>query len=326
MSLLYKKLYINLTENKNKTKKIFLQNKLSPRLRRFSKDKSVDMKRLCLNQYFIDVSKRRRNMINAHKVKTSSCAPDHILFCRGSLTVEAALAGWIFFMLMVSLVSVIQLAFVYTTVGRDLKNTAEHAAMTTSVIEAGGAGQLYAIFMSQTTDQSAGYDLIRGGRTGISMLGSTVDQDKGEIEIQASYRVRPLLMYLPNIAIKLRHHLKIKIWNGYRYAVDENNDSDDQKIYYVTDYESVYHTSAQCSHLHLSISLVSRLEAQSALNDDGRHYTACSRCRPDSGNVQVLITSSGECYHASLSCSGLKRTIRQVSEIGDLRPCSRCGG
>lgn len=40
----------------------------------------------------------------------------------------------------------------------------------------------------------------------------------------------------------------------------------------------------------------------------------------------LFVTAYGDCYHSTLGCSGLKRTIKAVKlkDVGNLRPCSRC--
>ena len=53
-------------------------------------------------------------------------------------------------------------------------------------------------------------------------------------------------------------------------------------------------------------------------------YDKCKYCSPPTNSV-VFTTEEGECYHTSISCSRLKRTVsrKKLSEV-DLPPCSKC--
>ena len=65
-------------------------------------------------------------------------------------------------------------------------------------------------------------------------------------------------------------------------------------------------------------------------SSDGK-YKICERCchgiTPQDGE-EVYITIYGDRYHKSRTCSGLKRTIREImlSQVGNRAPCSKCGG
>lgn len=93
---------------------------------------------------------------------------------------------------------------------------------------------------------------------------------------------------------------------------------------YVTEYESVYHTSESCTHLDLSVHRGIKTQVEQKRNEYGGKYHACERCGGDS--ALVYYTEKGDCYHSQASCSGLKRTVRLVkkSEIQAYIQCERC--
>ena len=56
-------------------------------------------------------------------------------------------------------------------------------------------------------------------------------------------------------------------------------------------------------------------------------YAACEKCIHKGSSLSaIFVTAYGDCYHSTLGCSGLKRTIKAVrlKDVGRLRPCSRC--
>lgn len=94
---------------------------------------------------------------------------------------------------------------------------------------------------------------------------------------------------------------------------------------YITPEGSVYHLFSECTHLDLSIRGVTMAEAKRSKNDYGEKYRKCEHCDESFGGF-VYITSEGDCYHSERSCSGLKRTIRQVPfrEVEGRSLCLRC--
>lgn len=141
-----------------------------------------------------------------------------------------------------------------------------------------------------------------------------------EVHIDFSYRFKPSLLVLANVKIPMHHEVYIKSWTGYKPVQNEDENMQGKRIYYVTDFESVYHTTRDCTHLSLSVRMVSTKGSISGA------YTPCEKCGKQtniSGNYYV--TEEGRRYHTSLSCPGLKRTIYEVTDIYGLSPCSRCG-
>ena len=65
-----------------------------------------------------------------------------------------------------------------------------------------------------------------------------------------------------------------------------------------------------------------------ARNEGGGKYKACRNCKSGKSESNLfLVTNYGDKYHTSVSCTGLKRTIRSIplSEATGYGPCSRCG-
>lgn len=103
---------------------------------------------------------------------------------------------------------------------------------------------------------------------------------------------------------------------------------DAKEVYvYVTEDSEVYHRSRECSHIRLTIREVSGKDIKSLRNDEGNKYKACRHCHAKIGSAVLYVTAEGDCYHSSLSCSGLSRSVKQIpiSQVGGRRPCMRCG-
>jgi hypothetical protein len=62
-------------------------------------------------------------------------------------------------------------------------------------------------------------------------------------------------------------------------------------------------------------------------NRSGEIYHACEYCGGGEMGSCVYITNEGNRYHNSLSCSGLKRTVTEITraDAKNMKPCSKCG-
>lgn len=241
---------------------------------------------------------------------------------RGSITVEAAMAVPVFFLAVVSLLYLMEIMAVQTSVRSGLqyagKRAAEEAyaltvtpaALENDVIHAVGADRL---------DRS----IILGGSGGIQCDGSKFSPKTGIGELTAVYQVRLPIPMFKVPPLKYREEMRIKAWVGYEKP---ELDTDDDRIVYVTENGMVYHRDYHCTYLELSIHAVQSEEIGSLRNNSGGKYYPCEHCMRHGGSG-VYITDTGDRYHSSLSCSGLKRTIYAVpiSEVVGKGACSRCG-
>lgn len=100
-----------------------------------------------------------------------------------------------------------------------------------------------------------------------------------------------------------------------------------EEYVYMTENGTVYHKSRECSHIKLNIKKITSSELKHSKNSSGAKYKKCSYCKPKKNDPNIYVTSDGDRYHNTLSCSGLKRTVKRVrlSSIGSIPPCSKCG-
>lgn len=117
-------------------------------------------------------------------------------------------------------------------------------------------------------------------------------------------------------------------WTGYEISGDGGSIEEEEYVF-ITPNGTVYHRDIGCSHLKLSIQTVNFSCVSSLRNEDGCHYNKCDFCGSRTPNNGIVyVTNYGDCYHTSLSCPGIKRTIETIpiSKVGNRTACSKCGG
>ncbi len=117
-------------------------------------------------------------------------------------------------------------------------------------------------------------------------------------------------------------------WTGYdlREGMD-NTDQDREELVYVTESGTAWHRDRACVYLNPSVQMLPGDQAETARNKNGRSYKACEIC--GGRGAIVYVTDSGERYHSTVTCSGLKRTINCIplSEAisSGRHACPKCG-
>lgn len=157
----------------------------------------------------------------------------------------------------------------------------------------------------------------------VHLIGSRYEHH--QIQLKATVVYELPFSILPVAKIKVTNSSIVHAWTGYDPGDGENAGNEDaEKMVYVSDYESVYHTSADCTHLDLSIHQGTKGEVEKQRNQYGKKYHACERCGGDS--ELVYYTEKGDRYHSQGECSGLKRTVRLVekSKVQAHTQCERC--
>ena len=170
---------------------------------------------------------------------------------------------------------------------------------------------------------------IIGGFDGIRYLGSSLSEDDEYIDIIASYKVKiPVHIFLID-NLKFKQRVKLRCWTGYKVAAayEEVGSTADSTMVYITETGSVYHKTAECSHIKLSVTAVHGIPVN-LRNEYGAKYYPCETCckgEPDP-NATYYITSDGTRYHTIRNCSRIKRSVKEIpiSKVGDRTPCKRC--
>jgi len=134
--------------------------------------------------------------------------------------------------------------------------------------------------------------------------------------------------FIPAPSLSVAARGRVHAWTGRDgSASDLAAEKEKDPLVYVTDYESVYHTSSECTHLHLQIRGVSYAQMKGRRNSSGARYKPCQKCagRGRHGSV-VYISPEGDCWHNDPECSGLKRSTHLVhlSETKGVHKCQRC--
>lgn len=245
-----------------------------------------------------------------------------------SLTIEAALVLPLFLYLMIGVLGFVSFMGKTGAMEQALCKTAKEMAVFAYASEngdgknsslAGGISSGYA------------YAALQKEANGLKNfhLGYSTFMEKEEIDLVAAYRIQSKVPFFAFGSPQILQRACVRAWTGRDFRKEHAAGAGQagKQTVYVTEHGSVYHKSLQCTHLKLSIQQILPSDAAAKRNRYGEKYYACSCCRSGTGS-SVYITDTGNRYHADLSCSGLKRTIKEtpVTETGHLRPCSKCGG
>lgn len=163
-----------------------------------------------------------------------------------------------------------------------------------------------------------------------NMALSSFLSDGQMIDLVMTYQIRSPFQIIRLPGYFFLQRANVRAWTGRLAGQDgtgSREKSAGEETVYVTETGSVYHENPECTHLKLSIREVDRDMLGRLRNNGGGKYHACERCGGGTGG-SVYITNEGDRYHSSLTCSGLKRTVREVTreEAGHMRACSKCGG
>lgn len=244
---------------------------------------------------------------------------------RGSATIEAVCTVPIMLFAFWAFYSIGQIYILENQVYQAAMNTAvclaeyTYAAEQTDM-ESVGHVLAYDKFQEYLSEDPRIKQYIANGKSGIRISLQPELDEQGFLCLQAAYRIHIPVPVLQDLSVPIRIQVRQKAYTGYQ---PDQADAEDETYVYLAEYSSVYHLSRNCSHLKLTIFPVSKAMLDTAYA--GRKPCAyCGTCE----TAMYYIANTGECYHTSLQCSGLKRTVRRVKkrEAQGYAPCSRCSG
>lgn len=157
----------------------------------------------------------------------------------------------------------------------------------------------------------------------------------GDIWVEAEYKEKLPFFRLKEGGALMHAASKRRSWIGINGKLkldgtDNAGDKDtEETMVYVGAGMGKYHMYRDCHYISNQYETVLLSEAKEIKNTFGGRYKACSRCAKEKDfNGSVYITSSGEHYHFSKSCSAMVSYVRSVplSEVEHLGLCSYCAG
>ncbi len=212
---------------------------------------------------------------------------------------------------------------------RGEQDAANGGSAASEQVEGVAATVLADLYASETLRERipAEYRKQMGVSGDLNLWRSSVLQKDDMVDLIATSQMQPRCNVFGIPKQLLLHRARTHAWTGY--PIQGAKETEAERIVYVTEKGTVYHLSRSCTHLDLSITAIDAGTVENCRNAAGEIYQACEICgRRFSTQETYYITKEGDCYHTSLGCSGLKRTIYEIpiSQVGEKRACSRCGG
>ena len=253
-------------------------------------------------------------------------------FEEGSMTVEAAVVLPLFLMFFLALGSAMEmirlhgnLEFALCDIGRRMSVYGSYIARSEEGLasELGDLALTYT-YVKKEIQNYLGEEYLEASPlvNGVEGLrfGESEIWDGGEhFEVLVTYQVAPFGELAGVKGFRMANRYYGHFWNGYEIPTD---------VVYVAENGEVYHVDAMCTHLFLSVRSVSLQEAYRSRNRNGERYGLCEYCEKLDAKNTVYITEEGNRFHYKRDCTGLKRTVYEISveKTEGYRPCSRCAG
>ena len=295
------------------------------------------------NKYQNEMKFKHNNQNKIRKVKNSLPAMMHKIINgngrmslsslrRASLTIEAAMSLPLFSFPMISVLYFIQVVDISVRLTGAICETSNEMAVYAYVKEAGklqGSSVSDIITGGLTAAYAKNKIKTRGrleeNKGNLSLIKSSFLKEGQMIDLAGTYQVKYPITLLPIKQMKIAVRGRVRAWTGRDGVNGDGSGEGEGALKLITVNGKVYHKDPECTHIKLSIKPVDKDSVGHLRNESGGKYYPCGQCK--GGSNTVYITDTGDKYHSSLGCSGLKRGILLVpmSEVTDWQPCSRCG-
>lgn len=208
---------------------------------------------------------------------------------RGGVTVEAAIAIPVFLFAIIHLMSIILMFGEYSTYLADMHQRGKKLSVHAHVEQWGK------------------------------------DLNNDLVILTKAIRLEPMFSVMSFSPARTIVNCRVRKWTGYDVTKNSETEAEEEWVY-ITPYGESYHISRDCRYLSLKIHAGKTEEIENYRNKSGEIYRPCESCGSGGSSGLCFYTEYGNRYHASLYCSGLKRTVRTVekSEVGNRHACSGC--
>lgn len=264
-------------------------------------------------------------------------------FCRGSMAVEAALAVPVFLFFLMNILFSFEIIRLQSNLTSAMHQTGNQMAFegytyrhsigeAVDGMESFGSvilseGYAKSKIISQLGNSYLDHTGLAEGAAGLHLFKSSVMKEDDEIELVASFKVRPFIRVIafPDFFMENRYYGRA--WTGYDVEHGRGNGEKEDPIVFITETGTVYHRSGNCTYLNPAVKVISSFMLEECRNENGGKYYACEKCGTDGIKAVMFVTAQGNRYHSRLGCPALKRTVYTVrlSETGGRGECSKCG-
>lgn len=302
----------------------------------------VNLSKLATSLQAIPRYEIMKKFVFVHRKDVSEKRVSHIisLQSKGSITLEAGIAIPIFLFFVVSLLSIIPIIGFQSNLQAAMHQTAREVAMYGYAYDKIGEDKVEfngitsavwtTLFLKNKVIKAYGVDYWNHLPIALDNLSfsKTSIMEEEQIDLVLTYSAKPLMNRMPVLGIPLVNRCRVRAWTGYDNANQNPNANEQETYVYITDSGTVYHLTSNCSYLDLSIEGVKTTQIEALRNGNGGRYYPCELCGKKNQESKVYLTRYGDRYHYNLSCSRLKRTIKEIplSKVGNRKVCSRCGG
>ena len=245
---------------------------------------------------------------------------------QGSLSIEAAIVIPLFLIFVLGMASLLLVFGNRTDIQNGMRTAAEtltRRAYYLERTEAEAIGINPITIKSEIKNNSEKAD-------DISTAFSTYDSESGILDIVVNYDQKIPFLLTESETLHVSQRLRCRAWIGSDMEEGPGSSLETEKNYvYVTEKGTVYHKTKSCSYLDLSIHSIESGQISEERNSSGAKYYACPLCaKSGKPNASVYVTDYGTSWHNSTGCSGLKRKINKIdiTQVGNLKPCSKCSG
>lgn len=237
-----------------------------------------------------------------------------------SLTVEASLILPVFLFAMIITAYLGKLASCQDDVQQAITRIAREASAEYGASKA-------TVLKSSVYYQTKFASYMKGMGLSVSFAQSRLMRENDEIDLIVTYRMKIPFFFPALSQFSMRQRVHTRAFTGVERRGQES--ASPNRMVYVTETGRVYHDNLLCPYLKLSISQILYGDLAAERNESGGKYKRCERCcrrKNIESSTMIYITNYGDRYHSSISCSGLKRNIRQISitEAGSRTACSKC--
>ncbi len=246
----------------------------------------------------------------------------------GILTIEASVIVPLFLIVAMTFVSIMTIVLINIKMRIALNNEADNVAMRcfddNGYTEDGVLAEIIATVGNRVINSG----FIEDGADGISITESDFSNDE-IVDIILSYTVIVPFDITHTVRLNFSERAVVHKWVGYGNGLNGYSKLLSGEIVYVTNGTTVYHLDRECSHIKLNIKRVSGDELKVLRNQSGGKYKSCEICKSRSTDTNLYVTSDGDRFHNTLTCSGLTRNVRAMLLSHAInegrRACSRCG-